>query len=73
MSAAALPATAGAAAFPWDELFATAVCVLHLAPDAVWRASPRELALALRPFAAMTEPPSRARLDDLMQRFPDTR
>ncbi len=73
MSAAAPHDERGAAAFPWDELFATAVCVLGLTPDAVWRASPRELALALKPFAALSEPPSRARLDNLMQRFPDTR
>ncbi|WP_279477827.1 phage tail assembly chaperone [Aureimonas sp. SK2] len=73
MSAAAPDEASSAAAFPWDELFATAVCVLRMTPDAVWRASPRELALALRPFAALSEPPSRARLDELMQRFPDRR
>ncbi|RIY01617.1 phage tail assembly chaperone [Aureimonas flava] len=54
-------------------MFAAAVCVLRLTPDAVWRATPRELALALGPFAGLAAPPSRARLDDLMQRFPDTR
>lgn len=73
MNAAAPDDATGTAAFPWDEVFATASCVLRMTPDAIWRATPRELALALKPFASLREPPSRARFVDLMQRFPDTR
>ncbi len=50
-----------------------AVNVLHLTPHDVWRATPRELALALRPFAARGTPPSRGALDELMKPFPDRR
>ncbi|MBN8975316.1 MAG: phage tail assembly chaperone [Rhizobiales bacterium] len=46
--------------------------VLHLAPDAFWRMTPRELAAAIAavrgPVAARL---ARADLDGLMRKFPD--
>lgn len=43
---------------------------LRLPPDAFWRMTPRELAAALGLMAAR-EACDRARLLDLMRRFPD--
>jgi uncharacterized phage protein (TIGR02216 family) len=46
--------------------------VLHLAPDAFWRMTPRELAHAIIGVRGPTVMPmARAELDALMQRFPD--
>lgn len=43
-----------------------------LAPDALWRLTPREIAAALRGSAPPTLPaPAREALDALMQRYPD--
>ena len=46
--------------------------VLRLSPDAFWRMTPRELALALRPMAGAPHPAlGRSGLAELMARFPD--
>ena len=59
--------------FPWSEAIGFGFGVLHLAPDAFWRMTPRELAHAIVAVRGRTPPPvDRAGLDDLMQRFPDT-
>jgi uncharacterized phage protein (TIGR02216 family) len=58
--------------FPWDEAMQFGFGVLHLAPDAFWRMTPRELAqavIAVRGHVAT--PLDRGRLIELMQRFPD--
>lgn len=59
------------APFPWDEVLAFALGVLRWTPDAVWRATPREIAAASgvglhRPALATAD------LHGLMARFPDT-
>jgi uncharacterized phage protein (TIGR02216 family) len=59
--------------FPWSEAIGFGFGVLHLAPDAFWRMTPRELAHAIVAVRGHTPTPiDRAGLDDLMQRFPDT-
>jgi uncharacterized phage protein (TIGR02216 family) len=58
--------------FPWDQAMQFGFGVLHLAPEAFWRMTPRELAqavIAVRGAAAT--PLDRGGLNDLMQRFPD--
>jgi len=48
--------------------------VLRLSPDAFWRMTPRELALAIEGIAGpRAEPPGRDTLLALMRRFPDER
>lgn len=64
--------TATPSPFPWETAIGLALGVLRLAPDAFWRMTPRELALALR--AALGPPAApfqRAALSALMTRFPD--
>lgn len=58
--------------FPWDEAMQFGFGVLHLAPDAFWRMTPRELSqavIAVRGHSAT--PLDRDGLAALMQRFPD--
>jgi uncharacterized phage protein (TIGR02216 family) len=58
--------------FPWTETMQFGFGVLHLAPNAFWRMTPRELAAAIRASRGGVAPPlARAVLDQLMQRFPD--
>jgi uncharacterized phage protein (TIGR02216 family) len=48
--------------------------VLRLSPDAFWRMTPRELAIAARAiFGAAPAPLDRSTFFDLMKRFPDGR
>jgi uncharacterized phage protein (TIGR02216 family) len=48
--------------------------VLRLSPDAFWRMTPRELALAMGALAPAPAPPlTRAELLALAARFPDTK
>jgi uncharacterized phage protein (TIGR02216 family) len=43
-----------------------------LAPDALWRLTPREIAAALRGSTPPTPaPPGREALDEMMRRYPD--
>lgn len=58
--------------FPWEEAMGAGLGLLRLPADQFWRLTPRELSAALN----MLAPPRpqalpRARLDDLMARFPD--
>jgi uncharacterized phage protein (TIGR02216 family) len=47
--------------------------VLRLSPDAFWRMTPRELALAIEAVTGRSAPLRRATLDALMKRYPDGR
>ncbi|MFC7053814.1 rcc01693 family protein [Hansschlegelia quercus] len=60
--------------FPWDALTAFGLGVLKLAPDAFWRATPREMAAALdgvRGRSPAGAPLRKTELERLMARFPD--
>ncbi len=58
--------------FPWEAAMQVGFGVLKLSPDAFWRMTPRELAAAMTALRGGTrETIDRARLDELMQRFPD--
>lgn len=60
--------------FPWSEAMRLGLGVLRLPPDAFWRMTPRELVAAAAGIGGATgfgAPISRARFDDLRQRFPD--
>lgn len=59
--------------FPWDDAIGFGIGVLRLSPDAFWRMTPRELALALRAHGGGAEPMPRAVFDALHERFPDQR
>lgn len=51
---------------------AAAYGLLRLSPDAFWAMTPREVALALRPFAGpVLRPLGRGELDALMRAHPD--
>ena len=58
--------------FPWTHAIGFGFGVLRLSPQAFWQMTPREFALAveavLGPRAAPLE---RARLEQLMRRYPD--
>lgn len=58
-------------AFPWDEAAAFAFAVLRLSPGQFWAMTPRELALAMRPFLHGRGAPGRAQFDALCKQFPD--
>lgn len=62
---------AEARVFPWDAVSAFAFGVLRLSPAEFWEMTPRELAMAMRPFLKGHGAPSRDELDALMQSFPD--
>lgn len=58
--------------FPWEAAMQVGFGVLRLSPDAFWRMTPRELAAAITALrGGHVETMGRARLDELMQRFPD--
>jgi len=57
--------------FPWDEAMRFGFGVMHLSSREFWGLSPRELAAAFTAVSGRSAPPSRARLADLMGRFPD--
>ena len=58
--------------FPWDAAIGFGLGVLKLPPDAFWRMTPRELALAVRAIRRPeAEPIARETLDALAARFPD--
>ena len=59
--------------FPWNEAIGFALGVLRLPPDSFWRMTPRELAHAIRAVAgAPPSSPTRAEVEALLRRFPDT-
>lgn len=58
--------------FPWDEALAFGLGVLRWPPSAFWSATPRELAAAAGwRGRGRGEPPDRAVLRELLERFPD--
>ena len=57
--------------FPWDEAVAFAFKVLRLRPAEFWALTPRELALAMRPFLKTNAAPDRSEFDRLFAAFPD--
>ena len=57
--------------FPWDAAIGFGLGVLRLPPDAFWKMTPRELALAIEMVTGRSAPLARRRLDELMTRFPD--
>lgn len=58
--------------FPWNAAIGFGLGVLKLSPDAFWRMTPRELALAIRTIRRPeAEPIAREALDALAVRFPD--
>ena len=58
--------------FPWDRTIGIGLGVLRLSPDAFWRMTPREFALALGAVAGPVLPGlPRRDFADLMRRFPD--
>jgi uncharacterized phage protein (TIGR02216 family) len=58
--------------FPWKRAIGLGLGVLRLSPDAFWRMTPRELALALDTvFPAAPAPLTRSAFDALRGRFPD--
>jgi uncharacterized phage protein (TIGR02216 family) len=60
--------------FPWDEAIGFGLGVLRLSPDAFWKMTPRELALAIRAATGRSGTSlARETFDELMKRFPDGR
>ncbi len=60
------------APFPWERALAVGLGVLKLSPDQFWRMTPREFAAALQGlYGEPSQAPTRASLNELMQRFPD--
>lgn len=60
--------------FPWKQAIGFGLGVLKLSPDAFWRMTPRELALAIEAVTGRSaEPLGRAAFAALMTRFPDGR
>jgi uncharacterized phage protein (TIGR02216 family) len=57
--------------FPWAEAAAFAFAVLRLSPTEFWAMTPREMALAMRPFLRGQGAPLRGEFDALLMRFPD--
>jgi uncharacterized phage protein (TIGR02216 family) len=57
--------------FPWDAAIGFGLGVLKLSPDAFWRMTPRELALAIEAARGRSAPLERRTLDELMARYPD--
>jgi uncharacterized phage protein (TIGR02216 family) len=58
--------------FDWRAAIGFGLGVLRLSPDAFWRMTPRELALAIEAVQGRSAAPlERSALDALMQRFPD--
>jgi uncharacterized phage protein (TIGR02216 family) len=62
------------APFAWREAIGFGLGVLRLSPDAFWRMTPRELALAAEALLGpRVRPLGRAAFADLMRRYPDGR
>ena len=58
--------------FPWDAAMQFGFGVLHLAPDAFWKMTPRELAQAIIAVRGHVPVPiERGDFDALMKAFPD--
>lgn len=60
--------------FPWAEAMRLAFGVMRLSPRDFWALTPRELAAMAEALAGVVPAaPSRAGLEQLMQKFPDER
>ena len=60
--------------FPWSDAMRLGFGVLKLSSKEFWGLTPRELAAAFEALSgARGQPPDRARLGRLMERFPDGR
>jgi uncharacterized phage protein (TIGR02216 family) len=59
------------APFPWDAVLHAAFRHLRWTPDTVWRATPRELAIALRDPDRVSAPMRRDAFAALLDAFPD--
>ncbi|MEX0628288.1 MAG: rcc01693 family protein [Cucumibacter sp.] len=60
--------------FPWAEAMRLAFGLMRLSPRDFWALTPRELAAVAEALAWVAPTaPSRAALDQLMQKFPDAR
>ncbi len=59
--------------FPWDETIGFVLGVLGWSPDAAWRATPREIELAINGRLGRSRPTGMngARLSELMAAHPD--
>lgn len=58
--------------FPWRELLAFGFGRLKLSSRDFWAMTPREIAAAMEGVGGIRPPPpGRARLDEMMQRYPD--
>ena len=62
---------ADASAFPWDAVLALALGTLRWSPDALWRATPREIAWAAGFLRVRPPATARADLDRLLAAYPD--
>jgi uncharacterized phage protein (TIGR02216 family) len=59
--------------FPWGDAIGFGLGVLKLSPDAFWRMTPRELALAIEAVRGRKPVLDRKDFDDLMRSYPDVR
>ena len=60
--------------FPWDDVIALGLGLLRLSPRDFWAMTPREIALALRPYGGgdgAARPPGREAMAALMALYPD--
>ncbi|MBB3963736.1 MULTISPECIES: rcc01693 family protein [Rhizobium] len=64
---------AGATPFPWARVLHVGLCLLRLPPQSFWAMTPVEFHAAAGGLSPPRAPVSRADLDGLMARFPDSR
>jgi len=64
---------ASPAPFPWRQAMGFGLGVLALPPDAFWRMTPRELAMAIEARLGRAAPLKRETFKALMERYPDGR
>ena len=57
--------------FPWDAIARFGFAVLRLTPEAFWKMTPRELAMAMDAIGARNGPLARGDFEQLLQQFPD--
>jgi uncharacterized phage protein (TIGR02216 family) len=57
--------------FPWDGIARFGFAVLRLTPEAFWKMTPRELALAMDAIGGRHAPLARTDFEQLLQQFPD--
>ena len=66
------PAPPVADPFPWRAAIHTGLCTLRLSPEVFWALSPMEFAAMAGALSPAEAYPSRATLDELLIRFPDS-